>query len=60
MTHSSSPRFPEETGLNAPFFETGWGDGFYASHFGYDASGTTAACLVTDFGVVEARTPGEP
>lgn len=49
----------EETGLNAPFFETGWGDGFYASYFGYDASGA-ATCLVTDFGIVQTGTPGEP
>lgn len=50
----------EETGLNAPFFETGWGDGFYASYFGYAADGITPAYLVTDFGVVEAQTTGEP
>jgi hypothetical protein len=42
--------------LNEPFgnanvvmFHSGWGDGYYPSYFGYDASGKVTA-LVTDFG----------
>lgn len=37
---------------NAIMFSSGWGDGFYASYFGYDASGEVAA-LVTDFAVTD-------
>jgi hypothetical protein len=36
------------TGLNIAVFETGFGDGFYSSHWGYGESGSIA-CLVTDF-----------
>lgn len=37
---------------NIIMFTSGWGDGFYASWFGYDAQGHVAA-LVTDFTVVD-------
>ena len=33
-------------------FQSGWGDGLYASWFGYDAQGHVAA-LLTDFNVVD-------
>jgi len=33
-------------------FSSGFGDGFYASYFGLDASGEVVA-LVTDFAVVD-------
>lgn len=36
------------TGANAIMFASGWGDGFYASYWGYDA-GDNTVCLVTDF-----------
>lgn len=36
------------TGANAIIFPSGWGDGFYASYWGYDAEGNRV-CLVTDF-----------
>lgn len=38
----------EGSGLNAIMFTSGWGDGVYASYWGYDASGAPV-CLVTDF-----------
>lgn len=37
---------------NAIMFGSGWGDGFYAPWFGYDADGNVAA-LVTDFQTIE-------
>ncbi|MGE0024481.1 MAG: DUF4241 domain-containing protein [Hyphomicrobium sp.] len=37
---------------NALMFRSGWGDGFYASWFGYDALGNVAA-LVTDFAIID-------
>ncbi len=37
---------------NIAMFASGWGDGFYASWFGYDASGSVVA-LVTDFQVID-------
>jgi len=40
---------------NAVMFGSGWGDGFYASWFGYDADGTVAA-LVTDFSTIDWAT----
>jgi hypothetical protein len=40
---------------NAIMFGSGWGDGFYASWFGYDAEGNLAA-LVTDFQTIEWTT----
>ena len=33
-------------------FQSGWGDGLYASWFGYDAQGRVVA-LLTDFNVVD-------
>jgi hypothetical protein len=40
------------TGANLVAFSSGWGDGAYASYFGYDAAqGLT--CLVTDFGLLD-------
>lgn len=41
-----------ESQFNAAFFSSGYGDGFYASYWGFDAAGNLA-CLVTDFGVLE-------
>ncbi len=40
----------EATGANIIAFSSGWGDGCYASYWGYDADGKIA-CLITDFGV---------
>jgi hypothetical protein len=40
---------------NAIMFHSGWGDGFYASWFGYDDAGNVAA-LVTDFQTVDWAT----
>jgi len=40
---------------NAIMFRSGWGDGFYASWFGFDAEGNVAA-LVTDFTAIDWRT----
>ncbi|WP_072391563.1 DUF4241 domain-containing protein [Hyphomicrobium sp. CS1GBMeth3] len=40
---------------NAIMFHSGWGDGFYASWFGYDADGNVAA-LVTDFQTINWET----
>ncbi|HEX8995390.1 MAG TPA: DUF4241 domain-containing protein [Ktedonobacterales bacterium] len=41
----------EASGANLIMFASGWGDGVYASYWGYDAQGNLA-CLVTDFCVV--------
>lgn len=38
----------ESTGANVITFSSGWGDGEYASFWGYDASGELT-CLITDF-----------
>ena len=40
---------------NAIMFHSGWGDGFYASWFGYDTDGNVAA-LITDFQTVDWNT----
>ncbi len=40
---------------NVVMFHSGWGDGFYASYFGYDAAGNVTA-LVTDFATIDWRT----
>ncbi len=40
---------------NAIMFGSGWGDGFYASWFGYDAEGRVVA-LVTDFATINWET----
>lgn len=39
------------TGANAIFFTSGWGDGFYASYWGYDAE-DNIVCLITDFSLL--------
>ena len=38
---------------NVIMFSSGWGDGAYATYWGYSADGDVA-CLVTDFQVIEA------
>lgn len=38
--------------VNVAIFQSGWGDGFYASYWGLDESGKPLV-LVTDFGVME-------
>ena len=59
--------FPDDTGIPRDFlvqhdgqdmavFSAGWGDGFYFSHWGFDAMGCPCA-LVTDFGVFEGGYP---
>jgi len=45
-------RVVEVKGGNLIMFTSGWGDGLYASWFGYAADGTLAA-LITDFNVVD-------
>jgi hypothetical protein len=42
----------QATDLNVILFTSGFGDGVYASYWGYTANGQIA-CLVTDFGVLE-------
>jgi hypothetical protein len=42
----------EATGANVIMFSSGWGDGFYSSYWGYDASNQQVA-LVTDFNVLD-------
>jgi hypothetical protein len=41
-----------EDGLNMILFRSGWGDGFYASYWGFDEN-DEVACLVTDFAVLD-------
>jgi len=41
-----------QTGANVIIFSSGWGDGDYASFWGYDESGNVV-CLVTDFALFE-------
>lgn len=43
----------EASGLNLVVFSTGMGDGYYRSFWGLDPAGRPA-CLVTDFGIVDA------
>ena len=38
--------------VNVAMFHSGWGDGFYASWFGFDADGNVAA-LLTDFQTID-------
>lgn len=40
------------TGLNVMIFSSGYGDGFYASYWGFDDTGSPVA-LVTDFRVLD-------
>lgn len=42
----------ERSGLNAVIFSSGYGDGFYASYFGFDAE-DRLVCLATDFAVFD-------
>ncbi|MBS0249995.1 MAG: DUF4241 domain-containing protein [Proteobacteria bacterium] len=37
---------------NVAMFASGWGDGFYASYFGYDKDGRVVA-LITDFAIID-------
>lgn len=60
-TSSSPPQYAEVTlnevtGGNLVLFSSGWGDGCYASYFGYAADGSLA-CLVTDFAVLPGTRP---
>lgn len=48
-------RLDEKTGLNIALFTSGWGDGIYASYWGFDADGGLA-CLVTDLRVLDGAT----
>lgn len=59
--------FPDETGIPQDFivqndgqdmavFSSGWGDGFYASYWGFDPQGCPCT-LVTDFGVLDRGYP---
>jgi hypothetical protein len=41
--------------VNVAMFNSGWGDGFYTSWFGFDADGNVAA-LLTDFNTIEWET----
>jgi hypothetical protein len=41
----------ESTGLDFMVFSSGFGDGVYASYWGYSESGEVA-CLMTDFGIL--------
>lgn len=41
----------DANGSNLVLFASGWGDGVYASYWGYDADGAPV-CLVTDFSVL--------
>lgn len=41
----------QQTGANMIAFESGWGDGRYASYWGLDHDGSPV-CLLTDFEVV--------
>jgi hypothetical protein len=49
----------ENTGLNVVAFSSGWGDGFYASYWGYDHRGELV-CLITDFRLLDAPQPAFP
>ena len=42
----------DATGANVIAFSSGWGDGFYPSYWGFDATDQRVA-LVTDFGVLD-------
>lgn len=43
-------------GQDIAVFSSGWGDGFYFGHWGFDAEGCPCA-LVTDFGLFDAGYP---
>lgn len=42
----------DETGRNIIMFSSGWGDGFYPTYIGYDASGAVTS-FITDFLVLD-------
>lgn len=44
------------TGANVIMFSAGWGDGFYASYWGYDAA-DNLLCLITDFALLSHPAP---
>jgi hypothetical protein len=46
------------TGANLVGFASGWGDGFYASYWGYDAH-DEVVCLLTDFGIFDGSEDDE-
>lgn len=48
-----------EIDANCIMFSSGWGDGIYASFWGYDVD-DHIACLVTDFQVIDARVNDRP
>jgi hypothetical protein len=47
------------SGENVIVFQSGYGDGFYTSYWGYDAEGQLV-CLVTDFDLLYMEDPGQP
>jgi len=49
----SNVSLDRQTGANMIAFESGWGDGRFASYWGPDHDGSPV-CLLTDFGVVNA------
>ena len=49
--HHGELTLNDMTGGNLVHFSSGWGDGCYASYFGY-AADNSLACLVTDFAVL--------
>jgi hypothetical protein len=48
----------QQDGQDMAVFSSGWGDGFYASYWGFDAQGCPCA-LVTDFWVLDGGYPYE-
>ncbi|WAJ28679.1 DUF4241 domain-containing protein [Antarcticirhabdus aurantiaca] len=52
MEPAADHRFAFADDLNVALFHSGFGDGYYASYWGFDASGEPAR-LVTSFGVFE-------
>lgn len=46
----------DASGANAILFQSGFGDGVYASYWGYDGD-ENLVCLVTDFGLFEIDIP---
>lgn len=52
LVRGASTIIDEATEANVIIFESGWGDGCYASYWGYDAE-NKLACLVTDFAVLD-------
>jgi hypothetical protein len=50
--HWANVRVDTSTGANLVGFASGWGDGRYASYWGYDAH-DDVVCLMTDFGLFD-------